>query len=163
MHNNLQFIPFSTIKESDIFSLFSDTELLKYTDVPIINPIDEVSHLRSFYSNTRIAFGIQLSNACIGMVAAYCNNKHRTAVITFIIRSQFQHKGYMQQALAWFHLYLFEQCNIYRIEAQTYVKNIASVQLLEKMGYICEGCLRKNFMIANKLEDSYMYSLLREE
>lgn len=163
MHNNIQYIPFCNLSDSDVFALFSNAELLKYTDVPLIHSLEEVSYIRSYYSETRLAFGIERSNTCIGMLGACCNTKHRTAAITYILLPSFQRKGYMQQALAWFQTYLFEHCIIYRIEAQTYVNNSPSIQLLETMGYTREGCLRKNFMIANSLEDSYIYSKLYDE
>lgn len=159
---NLQYISIDVVYDSLLFELFSNNNLLLYTDVPIITAIQNVEIVRNFYSQPRIIFFIKNDDEVLGFVAAYCNVKHRTATVTCVLLPQFHHKGIMRQSLKWFHHVLFTQYNIYRVEAQICTKNLASIRLFETLGYTNEGLLRKNFMINNFLHDSYMYALFRD-
>lgn len=161
VNSNISFVPIESVSDYDLFIIFSNTSNLVYTDVPIAVNISDITAIRTFYFAHRIVFCIQLHAEIIGFVAACCSYKHKTASLTFVLLPEYQHKGYMSYSLFWFQSYLFQQLGIYRIEAQVYVCNYSSIKLIESLGYVREGRLRKNFLIQSVLQDSYMYSLLQ--
>ena len=50
-----------------------------------------------------------------------------------------------------------------RVEALSFAENTASRQLLEKLGFSCDGVLREYELIKGRFVDMAMYSLLRRE
>ncbi len=72
-------------------------------------------------------------------------------------------KGYGTEATQLMVDYLFLSKDTMRIQAQTDPRNVASHKLLEKVGFMKEGTLRKSFFMRGKWVDSYIYSILREE
>jgi len=72
-------------------------------------------------------------------------------------------KGYGTEALQIMLDYLFLSKNVARIQVQTDVRNAASQNIIEKVGFKKEGILRKNFFMRGELRDCYIYSILREE
>ncbi|HON52833.1 MAG TPA: GNAT family protein [Bacteroidales bacterium] len=157
---NIVYCSIDSVDDDSLFCLFSDNELLVYTDVPIIRSIEQNAEIRNYYTFPRIIFFIKISQYIVGFVSAYCNIKHKTACITCVLQPQFQKQGIMHTTLVWFHNYLVVNYSIVRIEAQVYTEHSDSIAMLESLGYTREGCLRKNFMIQGTLCDSYMYSLL---
>jgi ribosomal-protein-alanine N-acetyltransferase len=72
-------------------------------------------------------------------------------------------KGYGTEATQVMVDYLFLSKDSMRIQAQTDPRNVASHRLLEKVGFMKEGTLRKSFFMRGEWRDSYIYSILREE
>ena len=72
-------------------------------------------------------------------------------------------KGYGTEAAQLMVDYLFLSKDTMRIQAQTDPRNVASHKLLEKVGFMKEGTLRKSFFMRGEWRDSYIYSILREE
>jgi diamine N-acetyltransferase len=72
-------------------------------------------------------------------------------------------KGYGTEATQLMVDYLFLSKDTMRIQAQTDLRNVASHKLLEKVGFMKEGTLRKSFFMRGEWRDSYIYSILREE
>ena len=72
-------------------------------------------------------------------------------------------KGYGTEATQLMVDYLFLSKDTMRIQAQTDPRNVASHKLLEKVGFMKEGTLRKSFFMRGEWRDSYIYSILREE
>jgi RimJ/RimL family protein N-acetyltransferase len=59
--------------------------------------------------------------------------------------------------------YLFLSKDIRRIQAGTDVRNKASQKVLENVGFVKEGTMRKVAFNRGEWSDGYMYSILREE
>jgi ribosomal-protein-alanine N-acetyltransferase len=72
-------------------------------------------------------------------------------------------KGYGTEATQLMVDYLFLSKDSMRIQAQTDPRNVASHRLLEKVGFMKEGTLRKSFFMRGEWRDCYIYSILREE
>ena len=71
--------------------------------------------------------------------------------------------GYCTEATQIIVDYLFLNREISCIQATTYVKNIASQRVLEKVGFKKEGIMRKRFYIRGIWQDQCLFSILREE
>jgi len=72
-------------------------------------------------------------------------------------------KGYCTEALEIMVDYLFLSKDTMRIQAQTDTRNAASQKVLEKVGFVKEGTVRKSFFFSGEWRDAYLYSILREE
>ena len=60
--------------------------------------------------------------------------------------------------------YLFEECNLERVEFKTDVLNLAARKALNNIGLIEEGVLRSHtLMIKNRRRDTIFYSVLKNE
>ncbi len=55
----------------------------------------------------------------------------------------------------------FEKFDMHRIYAEVYAPNLASQRVLEKNGFIREGCFREAVFKNDQYLDLYVYSLLR--
>lgn len=89
---------------------------------------------------------------------------HRKAEIGYVIFGENERcKGYMKEALKAVIDYGFNAMDLNRIEASASPNNGPSVHLLRTSGFTQEGYLRQHFMRDEVLEDSLIFSLLREE
>lgn len=152
------------VENDELFALFSQADLFLFTDIEPLNSKHQVFSLRLHYLHPqRKAFFICVNNQVVGFVSAWLISKHRTAVVTCVLQQSHQRKGIITAALSYMHQYLFSACNVYRIEAQVYEANMASVALFRSLGYTQEGLLRSNFVIQGKSQDSYIFSLLASD
>ncbi len=158
-----------TDDKDQLYKLFSDKELLKYTDNNVHATINDTKLLIKKYQKEEqkgdsIRKAIYLKNKIVGVISIYhIDKKHKFATIGYLINGESQNKGIMTEVCFTIIKYIYNNLPINRIEAQVFVKNIASIKILEKLGFQKEGKLRQNFMINNKLEDSFMYSVLKNE
>ncbi|MFW5851669.1 MAG: GNAT family N-acetyltransferase [Bacteroidota bacterium] len=168
MDNNRSIVcvPYEFDEIPQYLHLFADVQNLKYLDISCISPAPDLIDVFVYLSQpARATWFIThaSSDTYIGLVSALCNRTHKTAVLTCFIDSKFHRHGYMKQALIYVQNKLFMDFEIIRIEAQVHSDNIPSVRLFERMGYLCEGKLRKNFVLDGVPGDSYMFSLLSDD
>ena len=143
----------------DLLQIFSNKKLLLYTDLDYCNSTDS-SYLHNWVEATdRISWNCYEKTDFVGFVSAHLVSKHKTASLTIVVLEHFQQCGYAKKMLQYAVNQLFEKRYV-RIEAQICIENRLSIQLFESQGFICEGCLRKNFLIDGVLRDSYMYAKL---
>ena len=72
-------------------------------------------------------------------------------------------KGYCTEAVMILVDFLFLSKDIIRIQAEANPRNLASQKVLEKVGFIKEGIIRKSVFIRGKWRDGILYSILRDE
>jgi len=72
-------------------------------------------------------------------------------------------KGLMTEAVVAIIDYGFKKMDLNRIEAMVSPRNEASLKVLTKLGFTQEGLLRSHFFKNNVMEDSAIFSLLRNE
>jgi len=72
-------------------------------------------------------------------------------------------KGYMSEAIKEVLNYGFTVMNLNRVEALIAPDNIASLKVVESMGFKQEGTLREHYFTNNRFEDSVLYALLKSE
>ena len=72
-------------------------------------------------------------------------------------------KGFTHEALSALLSYTFEVYQLRRVEAEVDPRNIASNRLLLKLGFVCEGLLRKRWVGKGNPYDTNIYGLLRDE
>lgn len=59
--------------------------------------------------------------------------------------------------------YAFQELSLNRVYLYTEVENIAAQRLFEKVGFIKEGCLRKDIVSHGKLVDRFIYAICKED
>jgi ribosomal-protein-alanine N-acetyltransferase len=83
-------------------------------------------------------------------------------IACFLVPSE-RGKGYALEATRLIVDYLFLSRNIVKIQVHTNVENKAAQKVLEKVGFIKEGTVRKHQFVRGVWTDYYLYSILREE
>ncbi|MBK8846947.1 MAG: GNAT family N-acetyltransferase [Bacteroidetes bacterium] len=91
-------------------------------------------------------------------------SQHRRAELGYALTVEdAKRQGYMSEAVSTILNYGFTQMNLNRVEAFISPNNKASLRLIEKFAFTQEGHLRQHFLRDDTTEDSFVFSLLREE
>ena len=98
---------------------------------------------------------------CIGLTMGH--DVHRKAAeLGYWLAEPFWGRGIMSETVAAFSDYAFSAHNdLVRIYAEPFAGNAASARILEKAGFIREGCLRANVCKDGRILDSLMYARVR--
>lgn len=117
---------------------------------------------RVIETNPITAFAIATQSEAIGSIGLMPGKDvHRyTAEIGYWLAEQFWGKGIMTQAVKSLSAYAMSELKLYRIFAEPYCKNIASVKVLQKAGFVCEGTLRSSVYKDGKVFDQFIYSYI---
>ncbi len=88
--------------------------------------------------------------------------EHRRAEIGYGLRDTAHWgKGYMSEVLPFVLRYGFETLQLHRIEAFIGPENLASLRLVERLGFLKEGHLREHYFKHGRIEDSLVYGLIK--
>ncbi len=83
--------------------------------------------------------------------------------VGFWLGEPFWGKGIATKILTAFTQYVFGNYEIIKIYAYVFSSNPASARVLEKSGYLQEGCLRNAVIKDGKIMDQLVYGILKEE
>lgn len=84
--------------------------------------------------------------------------------IDYYLGEAYSRKGYMSEALGAMMKHLFDTTDTELISARVFGENDASAALLRKMGFVCEGTLRKGVRTHDGVaHQDKLFSILREE
>ncbi len=153
------------------FENFSDAEIKKQlgllTDEELAVEKEKYRGGYTTYDRTILSFLLVLksTNETIGR-CGYHNwyNVHRKAEIGYVLyKEEHKQKGLMSEALVAVLEYGFGVMNLNRIEATIDPTNAASQKLVKKFGFTQEGILRQHYIRNGEIQDSLIFSLLREE
>lgn len=90
--------------------------------------------------------------------------KHRRAEIGYHLHNEMNRRsGLMTEALRTILTYGFQTMELNRVEACIGPGNDASLALVRKFGFTQEGLLREHYNKDNQLQDSFIFSLLKQE
>lgn len=88
---------------------------------------------------------------------------HRWAELAYDLAPAHWGKGLMRQAVAAVIEWTYRQDQVDRVHAFVRVDNRRSQGLLERSGFVREGCLRSYRVCRGQPHDFYIYSLLRSD
>ncbi len=88
---------------------------------------------------------------------------HRWAELAYDLAQAHWGKGLMRQAVAVVLQWTFRQDQVDRVHAFVRVDNKRSERLLERSGFVREGCLRSYRVCGGEPHDFHVYSLLRSD
>lgn len=108
-----------------------------------------------------INFVIDIDNEVAGAVSFDKIVKGHEAEIGYWLGEKYWGKGIMSKAVKLVTKFGFKKLKLKRIYADVYPWNKASMIVLEKTGYKCEGILKKNVKKDNKIFDSYLFAKIK--
>jgi RimJ/RimL family protein N-acetyltransferase len=143
------------------------TELTAYpvVSVPMVEAMIERS-LSRWASGELSKWGIALQHD--DQLVGTCgfnewSQVHRWAELAYDLSQAHWGKGLMRQAVAAVLQWTFRQDQVDRVHAFVRVDNGRSERLLERSGFVREGCLRSYRVCRGQPHDFYIYGLLRSD
>ncbi len=88
---------------------------------------------------------------------------HKAELGYALSKDDYKQKGYMSEAVRKIIEYGFSTMNLNRIEACVGPENKASLSVIKKNNFTKEGYLRKHYIRDGEIQDSIIFSLLKEE
>lgn len=175
---------------SSIYEIFSDHETLRYYDIDPFQKKQEADELIAFFADRErrgvgIRWGIALpgrgenvgSSPAPGLerwkggskLIGTCGfnrferSEARRGIVGYDLTREHWGRGYVPEAMQAVVQYGFETLELNRIEAYVEPGNRASVRVLEKLGFTCEGLLRQFAFYRRAVRDQLCFSLLNSE
>ncbi len=151
------------------FEYYTDPEVARY--ILASNPKNlteasaEIHYCRNLFKYKRGIYWTlarKEDDRMIGAIGLYINNQHYRGEICYDLSRRHWNKGIMSKALNRVIDFCFKQIHMQRIEAVTLKENTASTSLLEKLGFIREGCLKNYRYFNGKSHDIEMFALTPE-
>ncbi|WP_084079411.1 GNAT family N-acetyltransferase [Demequina sp. NBRC 110057] len=99
----------------------------------------------------------------LGDVALFLSGNARTAEVGFTLHPWARGHHYATEATARLVDYAVFDLGVHRIEACTHPHNIASVRVLERIGFLAEGIRREAYWVEDEVSDDAIYGLLARE
>ncbi len=153
-----------------LYAYLSDpvvTELTSYPAVsmPLVEAIIERS-LSRWAAGELSKWGIALERD--DQIVGTCgfnewSKVHRWAELAFDLAQAQWGKGLARQAVAAVLQWTYRQDQVDRVHAFVRVDNRRSERLLERSGFVREGCLRSYRVCRGRAHDFYVYGLLRSD
>ena len=156
--------------KNEVLAIRSDKQMMQYIPRPLTKTIDEAvafitSITEGVEKNELINWAIALKsdNKLIGMIGFYRAQKenHRSE-IGYILHTNFQKQGIMQEALTCVINYGFTQMKLHTIEGVIDPRNTASENVLLRNGFVKEAHFRENFLHQGEFLDSVHYTLFKK-
>ncbi|TGE27723.1 GNAT family N-acetyltransferase [Hymenobacter metallicola] len=178
---NIQFTPFPVLRtqrltlrqltaaDAPIIQFFrSDADFLRYIPRPKEPTLEQAhQHLRLLedlrIGNEGVTWGLSRDGepGLLGIICLWnLEPAHHRAEVGYGLRPEFTKQGYMSEALAAVIDYSFTQLRLHSLEAQVDPANAASIQLLEKHGFVREAYFREKYCFQGRFLDSAVYSCL---
>jgi RimJ/RimL family protein N-acetyltransferase len=162
--------PLRTADAAALYAYLRDpavTELTSYPDVsmPMVEAMIEKS-LRRWDAGELSKWGLALADN--DQLIGTCgfnewSQAHRWAELAFDLAQAHWGKGLMRQAVAAALEWAYRQDYVNRVHAFVRVDNTRSKRLLERSGFVREGCLRSYRVCRGQPYDFYIYGLLRSD
>lgn len=153
-----------------IFSLFSDPRVTEFHDLDTFTHLDEaraVVERRKVGFETdrgiRWAIAIKPSNSLIGSCGFTWDRASNLAEVGYELASHYWRKGIMTEALSAILTYGFEVEGLDNIIAEVMLENVASQQLLKKLGFQSQGVLKNRGFWKEKHHDLEQFLLSRPQ
>ncbi len=143
------------------------TELTSYpvASIPMVEAMIERSRSRWAAGElSRWAVALQHDDQLVGTCGFNdWSPVHRWAELAFDLAQDHWGKGLMRQAVAAVLQWTYQQDHVNRVQAFVRVDNRRSESLLERSGFVREGCLRSYRVCRGRPHDFHIYGLLRSD
>lgn len=156
---------------ADLFALHSDAEVVRYWDSPAwTDPARGERMLRLSREMATEGTGarVVVERADDGAFLGWCalvrwNPDFRSASLGYCYRPASWGHGYATEAAEALLGWAFDALPLNRVQAEADTRNAGSGRVLEKLGFVLEGTLREDCVVAGVVSDSWVYGLLRRE
>lgn len=162
------------IRPSDnqaIFNIFNDPEVTRYYGMKPFSDMAEADALivrwRRRFSERRLVRWVlaKLADDWVIGTAGFTDWKRhfRSAQVGYDLAQPFWQQGYMREALTAVLEFGYSHMQLNRIEALVLNENIASIALLDKLGFKKEGLLREYGYWGQTHHDLNLFALLKRD
>lgn len=157
--------------DRDLLDFFSDSKVMEYYGMKPLETIDDTRRLINkfidkYKNHLSIRWGIsnKEEDKLIG-TCGYHNwvKGYFKAELGYELSSAYWRKGIMAEALQKVINFGFQEMNLNRIEALVYPDNLASLNMLKKIGFKQEGLLKEYALFNGEFTDLVMLSLLKND
>lgn len=109
-------------------------------------------------------FAIAVDGAAMGGIGFSLQEDvyHRSAEIGYWLGEEFWGRGIATEAVRAVTAYAFDKYDLCRMYAGVLEWNPASMRVLEKAGYVCEGRLRRSITKDAETIDQVLYAIVRD-
>jgi [ribosomal protein S5]-alanine N-acetyltransferase len=154
-----------------LHACFSDPEAMRYWDFPAFETIAETERLMGWLTKTtspydHLAWAIteNSGDACIGMVCYHHREaRNRRLELGYIVAPQHQRRGFGTEAVRALLHYCVDQLGVHRVQAFVHPDNTASIRLVERLGFRCEGGpLTDYWRVGESYRSAMLYAFLAE-
>lgn len=120
-----------------------------------------IGHLNAAESNT--SFGIDVGGEIVGMVSLMPGNdiERINSEIGYWLGRPFWGRGIVTEAVRAVTRHAFREMKMERVFAVPFTRNPASCRVLEKVGYVREGTMRRSAIKDGLILDQYLYATYR--
>lgn len=119
------------------------------------------SHLAAWEAKRLLALAVTTAaEGLVGAVSLTITAAHRRGELGYWIGRPYWNRGYATEAAAAVVDFGLEELGLYRIQARHLTRNPASGRVMQKIGMVREGILRKHIVVRGQIEDVVMYSIL---
>lgn len=149
---------------ADVMRYMIDFEADPTTTEDVIPIIEWADTIFNKQTGIRWAMTLKPADMMIGSVGFHLYAKiHRCAEIGYELHPDYWRKGLMFEATQGVLDFCFNQLNLHRAEANVTVGNIASAELLKKLGFTQEGTWRDKVYNQGQFKSLWQFSLLENE
>lgn len=154
-----------------LFALQSDPVGMRYWSYPPLTRIEQAQEMfeknaRSAGSGACFPWAIALSedDTMVGTCTLFAIDAgHRRAMIGYALARMHWGQRYAEEALRLVLAHAFGALGLNRIEADIDPRNVASLRLVERLGFVREGLLRQRYFVGDDVQDSALYGLLARD
>ncbi|WP_430787954.1 GNAT family N-acetyltransferase [Actinoplanes sp. G11-F43] len=167
----LRLRPFAGTDAGDLWGLHSDAHVLRYWDSPPWTGPERAERflatcrtLAAEGTGTRLAVE-RLSD---GVFLGWCglsrwHPEYRSAALGFCFTQASWGHGHATEAARELLRWAYTSLDLNRVQAEADTRNLACARVLEKLGFVREGTLREDCVVAGVVSDSWVFGLLRSE
>lgn len=155
-----------------LFHIHRDVDAMRWFGTDPLTTLQEAEQLVERFASWRHApnpgtrWGIEdrATGALIGSCGLFkWNRGWRVCSLGYELAQPAWGQGFMQEALVAALTWGFEHMALNRVEAQVHPDNLASLKLLDKLGFVQEGVLRQAGYWLGAHRDLIQLSLLRQD
>src|SRR3569832_192481 len=158
--------PFRHADAADLFAVFSDPDVFRYTPIGDWKHLDE-AHQRIARDIEKTASGeyIRLAverredSRVLGEVLLFNIVKENRAEMGYALARAAWGQGYASEALPALLDHAFGPLGLNRIEAIVDPRNTASVRVVQGLGFTHEGTQRERYVMRGETSDGALYGL----
>lgn len=154
----------------NVLRIFADDEVTRFYDFETFTSLGQAADLivkqaTRYEKGEAIRWGItqKANDVVIGTVGLVISRSSAIGGLGYDLARPYWRRGIMTEALKIVISYSFQSVNLNRLQALVMPGNVASMKLLEKLGFVEEGILREYAFFKGRYQDLHCFSLLKRE
>ena len=164
MNLSLRFIDEHDIE--DIARLANDRDIAKtMANLPYPYTLTDAKTWLSYVNRTESehVFAIADKKHFMGIIGLVHERDNNRAELGYWLGKKYWNKGFASGAVEMILGYAFGVLNVNKVYAQAFGTNTASHKVLEKNGFVREGCLKDHYVRMGKTHDVIYYGLQKTD